>query len=355
MNTIDNQINQWLKSVKGIGNRFILSLRDKIDSEKLVTITFDELSGIIKNDKVARAIIQSRDLKKTKEYMEISFRKEIDLIDYMDKEYPDNLKEIYDFPIEIHIKGKKELLNNRMVAIVGTRRPTEEGRKIARDIGKVLAKGNITVVSGMAGGIDSEAHRGALEGKGSTIAVLGSGVDVCYPAYNKSLYEDILKKGLILSEYNNGTKPLSYNFPRRNRIISGLCDSIIVIEAGISSGTLITVQQGLEQGKNIYAVPGSIFSSKSDGTNYLIKEGATPICSIKDIEAYFGISNKEEEMNLNNVQIEIYDYIKINQPVHISEFSIDLNITGDIISKELMTLQLMGVISKLPGNKFITY
>ncbi|MGB3368230.1 MAG: DNA-processing protein DprA [Acidaminobacteraceae bacterium] len=348
-------INQWLKSIKGVGNRWISNLRNEFSDEKIMKMTYKELSNYSKNEKLSRDIINNRNFDKHIEYLEELKTKGIRLIDYKEDLYPELLREIYDYPVDLHVLGNIELLSSKKVSVIGTRRPTEEGRKIAREVGRLLSGSGYTVVSGMAGGIDSEAHKGALEGYGSTIAVLGSSIDICYPACNRDIYNEIIKKGLIVSEYNIPTKPLSYNFPRRNRIISGLCDSIIVIEAGISSGTLITVSQGLEQGKTIYAFPGSIFSSKSEGTNYLIREGAIPINSLNDLELYFDLSPKEEISNLTDVQKTIIKYINLNQPVYISNFSIDLNLTGGIITRELLNLQLLGVISKLPGNKYITY
>lgn len=348
-------INQWLKSIKGVGNRWIAKLRTEFTDEKIMKMTYKELLSYSKNEKLSRNIINNRSFDKHIEYLEKLKSKGITVIDYKEERYPKLLKEIYDFPVDLHALGNVELLSSEKIAVIGTRRPTEEGRKIAREVGRILSRAGYTVVSGMAGGIDSEAHKGALEGDGSTIAVLGSSLDICYPACNRDVYKEMIKSGLLVSEYNIPTKPLSYNFPRRNRIISGLCNSIIVIEAGISSGTLITVQQGLEQGKTIYAVPGSIFSSKSEGTNYLIREGAIPIDSLKDLELYFDLSSKEEISNLSDVQKTIVKYINLNQPVYIGNFSIDLNLTGGIITKELLNLQLIGVVSKLPGNKYITY
>lgn len=348
-------INQWLKSVKGIGNKWIKSLRDKFSDDAIISMTHKDFLDYSKNEKLSRDIINRRNFEAHIKYVDGLKEKGIQIIDYMHEDFPTLLKEVYDHPVDIHLLGKKELLASKKVAVIGTRRPTVEGRKIAREIGRILSNANYTVVSGMASGIDSEAHKGALEGCGSTIAILGSSLDICYPACNRDVYNSIIKKGLLISEYNLPTKPVSYNFPRRNRIISGLCESIIVIEAGISSGTLITVQQGLEQGKTIYAVPGSIFSSKSEGTNYLIKEGAIPINSLKELELYFDLNANDDRSKLNEVQKKIVKYINLNQPVHISNFSIDLNLTGDIITKELLNLQLIGVISKLPGNKYITY
>lgn len=348
-------INQWLKSIKGVGNRWISKLRSDFSNEEIIRMTHKELLEYSKNERLSRDIINNRNFNKHTNYINRLKKEGIEIVDYQEERYPKLLKEIYDYPVDIHVQGKIELLYSEKVAVIGTRRPTAEGRKIAREVGRILSESGYTVVSGMAGGIDSEAHKGALKGKGSTIAVLGSSLDICYPASNRDVYRQIIKDGLLMSEYNIPTKPVSYNFPRRNRIISGLCDSIIVIEAGISSGTLITVQQGLEQGKTIYAIPGSIFSSKSEGTNYLIREGAIPINSLGDLELYFDLKSKEATDALNEVQKTIVEYINLNQPVYISNFSIDLNLTGDIITKELLNLQLIGVVSKLPGNKYITY
>ena len=205
----------------------------------------------------------------------------IQLINYLHKYYPANLKNIYDMPVVLYAIGNMERLREKSVAIVGTRHCTEYGKNVARELAKNVATNNINIISGLAKGIDSEAHIGA---NGNTIAVLGSGINVIYPKENINLAKDIIHKGgIILTEYPIGEKPERLNFPNRNRLISGIAEVVIVVEAKERSGSLITADFALEQGKEVYAVPGNITSPTSKGTNQLIYDGATPIININDI------------------------------------------------------------------------
>ena len=203
--------------------------------------------------------------------------------------YPERLRNIDDPPKELYCLGNLELLNYKNnIAMIGSRNCSSYGERAAKDFAYNLAKEDICIVSGLAKGIDSFSHIGALNAKGKTIAVLGSGLDNIYPKENIKLVKEIINNnGLIISEYPLGTKPLKYHFPARNRIISGLSDSVLVVEARRNSGTNITVDFALEQGKDVFVIPGNIYSKTSDGTNYLITEGAIPVLSYKDILTSF--------------------------------------------------------------------
>lgn len=200
-------------------------------------------------------------------------------------EYPESLKNIYNPPKKLYCIGNTKLLNNtNKLAIIGCRDYSEYGKNIAKKFAYMLSKQGIVIVSGGARGIDSFAHQGAIMAKSATIAVLGNGIDYVYPPENKKLEEKIIiNNGLLLSEYPNGTKPSKYTFPARNRIISALSKGILVVEAKQKSGTIITVDFGLEQGKNIYAIPGNINNINATGTNELIKQGAKLVTDINDI------------------------------------------------------------------------
>ena len=205
-------------------------------------------------------------------------------ITIQDEEYPEKLRHIYDSPISIYCKGNISLLKEFSLAIIGCRENTEYGKVVTNYIGYNLGKEKLVTVSGLAKGIDSIAHKATLMGKGKTIAVIGSGLDNIYPKENIKLAEEIVKAGgLIISEYPIGTKPLNMNFPARNRIISGLSDGVIVIEAKKKSGTMITVDFALEQGKNVFVIPGNLTSKNSEGTNELIKQGAKCVTCMEDI------------------------------------------------------------------------
>lgn len=212
-------------------------------------------------------------------------KKNMQIIKYKDNEYPEKLKNIYDSPKKLYYLGNKSLLYMKSIAIIGCRKCTKTGAYNAYKFGYELARKNICVVSGLARGIDSYSHIGAIRAKGKTIAVLGSGLDVIYPRENKGIYYEIIKNnGLIISEYPLGSKPEKYHFPARNRIISGISDGVLIIEAREKSGTLITVDFALDQGKDIYAIPGNLENENSYGTNNLIKEGANLVTNIDDIK-----------------------------------------------------------------------
>ena len=201
-----------------------------------------------------------------------------------DDAYPEKLRRIYAPPKTLYLLGNEELLKQNSIAIIGCRNCTKYGAENAFKFGYELAISDICVISGLARGIDSYAHQGAIKAKGKTIAVLGSGLDVIYPPENTKLYKEIImNKGAIITEYPLGVKPEKYHFPERNRIISGLSDGILVVEARKKSGTMITVEFALEQGREVYAIPGNISSDSSYGTNELIKEGATPVTNVNDI------------------------------------------------------------------------
>ena len=204
------------------------------------------------------------------------------------KYYPERLKNIACPPKQLYCLGNLKLLNcNNTIGIIGSRNCSKYGEKVSKAFGFNLAKQDMCVISGLAKGIDSFSHIGALNAKGKTIAVLGSGLDNIYPKENIYLFNSIINNdGLIISEYQLGTKPLKQNFPARNRIISGLSDSILVVEARENSGTNITVDFALEQGKDVFVIPGNIYSKTSNGTNFLIKEGAIPVTNYEDILNY---------------------------------------------------------------------
>lgn len=202
-----------------------------------------------------------------------------------ESKYPDKLKKIYDPPHKIYVLGNRRLLYEKGIAIVGAREATEYGKKVAYNFAKDISNNGIIVISGLAVGIDEYAHIGALHGK--TIAVLGSGIDKMYPRKNIGLAREIIRNGgCIISEYPLGTKPERLHFPQRNRIISGLSDGVVVIEASTKSGALITADFALEQGKEVFAVPGDICKKQSEGTNKLIQDGAVLVTSSKEILDY---------------------------------------------------------------------
>lgn len=275
----------WL-SLLGIGDKKLEKLLEKYEKvENIWNAKENELiyiEGIGQN--LANKMVKEEYKEKAKRCQDTLEKEKIHAITLQDVNYPDKLKNIYGKPILLYVKGNQEILNDFSLAIVGCRECSQYGKNMAMQIAQALSDNKINVVSGMARGIDAYAHQGAIKGKEKTIAVLGNGVDVIYPKENEKLYNEILEKqGAIVSEYAIGVQPEKIYFPARNRLISGLSDGVIVIEAKEKSGTLITVDFALEQGKNVFVVPGNINSPYSKGTNDLIKQGAKPITSLKDI------------------------------------------------------------------------
>lgn len=237
----------------------------------------------LKNDEIER-ILNINLRKNLDKYLEYMNKNKIEIITINDKYYPKQLKNIYLPPVVLYLKGNKKILNNRSVAIIGCRNCSIYGSTIAKCFAKEISKYNINIVSGLARGIDTSSHLGALESKGNTVAVVGTGLDIVYPAENKYLQEKIIaENGAVISEFIVGTKINKINFPLRNRIISGVSDGVLVVEARKRSGTFITVDYALEQGKDVYVVPGNINSSTSEGTNNLAKQGAKIVTKIEDI------------------------------------------------------------------------
>jgi len=302
--------------------------------------------------------------------------KHVKLITLEDKEYPFNLKQTEDCPPILYALGNTDLLkNDNALAVVGARSASISARRLAGQISQELAAKNIVIVSGLARGIDAAAHEGALSENGNTIAVLGTGIDVIYPKENEELYKKIAKNGLLLSEYPFHTGPQASNFPRRNRIVSGLSKGILVVEADIKSGSLITAHQALEQGRDVYAVPGSPYDGKSAGGNKLLKEGAILVETSEDILENFNFTQVEFtplkpktpkmpdlfEYSLDNSENnkDIAEHDKYSKLLSlISENGEDID---DIIRESgkpteevlamIVELELENRVTRLPGNK----
>lgn len=270
----------WLSRVKISPISKLQLIQEYKTPEAIWNLSKQELEIRLKKDEIKEILKQDyrKSLEQDIEYIK---KYNIKVININNNYYPANLKNIYDAPVVLYAIGNIELLKEKSIAIVGTRRCTNYGKKVAKQISAEITMYNLNVISGLAVGIDTQAHIGA---HGKTIAVLGSGVDIIYPEENKTLAKEIIHNGgLIISEYPIGTKPEKMYFPSRNRIISGISDGVIVVEARQKSGSLITAEFALEQGKDVYAVPGNITSLNSEGTNNLIKEGAIPFTNIEDL------------------------------------------------------------------------
>ena len=283
---------------------------------------------------------------------------EIKAIAYYEDDYPKKLKNYDDAPYTLFYKGNILPLNEGYnVSIVGSRKYSNYGKDVTKIICSDLCANNINIISGMAKGIDTFAHESCLENEVYTCAVLGSGLDIVYPKENLKVFNKIVKKGAVISEFLPGTPPYAYNFPLRNRIISALSDIIIVIEAGEKSGSLITANLALEQGKDVMAVPGSIFSYESKGTNKLIQDGAFPLTCANDIFNLMGIEMKGKKKTTlrsvsGQVNKKIYSIIS-DSPLHINDIIRITNIDIKQLYEVLFEMQIKNEILCLSGNYYV--
>ena len=277
-----------------------------------------------------------------------------DFITINDDIYPECLKEISDPPEKLYYKGNLELLKSeRMIAVVGTRNPSSYGKLCCEYMIKKMSKANITIVSGFAKGIDSIAHKTSLITGTKTIAVIASGLDIVYPASNHSLYREIEEKGLILTEYEPGTKPFKGNFPQRNRIIAGLSKGVIVVESKDRGGSLITADLALEYNRDVYAVPGDIFSEYSKGCNNLIRDAkAKSLSNIKELLEDYNWENKEENKSLKFTKNQDLILNSLSTEKSFDQILEETKIAQTEILSELINLEIMGLIKSIAGGRY---
>ena len=287
----------------------------------------------------------------------------VKLIPLNHPEYPDKLKNIDDPPLCLYVKGCINPQDSRAIAIVGTRRPTPYGRKVAEMLSAELSSAGFTIVSGMARGIDSVVHSAALSTGGRSAGVLGCGIDVVYPGENSQLFSDVAGSGFIISEFPMETGPDKKNFPRRNRIISGLSLGTVVVEAAEKSGSLITVRFALEQGREVFAVPGNINSPVSTGTNNLIKQGAKLVANTNDILEEFeqlltqelksGIKDSfKDESPISGEEGSVYNMLTL-QPKHINQIITESGIEPQKVMQILLDLEIKGLAEQMAGGCYV--
>ena len=297
------------------------------------------------------------------------------LVAYGGPDYPPLLKQIADPPLVLYVRGDAALLARHAVALVGTRRPTAYGSSVAHRLASDLAQRQLVIASGLARGVDSAAHRGALEVNGKTVAVLGCGVDVTYPRENKRLADQIVETGALVSEFPLGTSPQPENFPIRNRIISGLSLGVVIVEAAEYSGSLITARLASEQDREVYAVPGNITSAQSFGPNLLIKQGAKLVDNWMDVVEEFPPGIRAEVIpaakassdagetrplfeptqasGLTPDQRAVYDRLKSDQPLFIDAILEQSGLPQPQVLSALLELEMNGLVRQLPGKNFI--
>jgi len=316
-------------------------------------------------ESIIQQILDKSTLENAEKQVKWAELENIHVLDLHTPLYPELLKQIFAPPPVLFAKGDTTVLSRHCMSVVGTRQPTTYGKNVVELIVKELVKHSLCIVSGLASGIDTFAHETCINNNGTTIAVLGCGLDKMYPASNKTLAKRIAEKGVILSEFPLGTSPLAYNFPRRNRIISGLSAGTLVIEAGKKSGSLITAHYALQQGREVFAIPGSIFSEKSAGTFDLIKQGALPVREITDIlENIEVIKNSccspqtiprtlsipinllsSEEQNILNLLSDI--------PKRIDQIVEESSKPVTTLFSLLLNMELKGVIQQIAGGQYI--
>ena len=276
-------------------------------------------------------------------------------VDFRDERYPSQLAELKGMPAVLFVRGELGDEDRLAVAVVGMRRPSHYGQEVAGKLGHDLARHGVTVVSGMARGVDTCAHRGALAGGGRTLAVLGCGIDTCYPPENRKLAEEIAGQGAVMTEFGPGTEPLAMNFPKRNRVVSGLSRAIIAVEAAERSGVLNTAAWAADQGRDVYAVPGRVTDERSAGTNRLLKEGARPLTAVEDVLRDLGLALHYEErakLELEDDEKPVLDALT-GDPQHVDELCQSLGIPMSVLLGVLMRLEVKGVARQLPGKFFV--
>lgn len=353
----------WFALIAPLSDRKKCLLRDCMETAK--DIFYIEETKLKKleflNEQDANTIMQAKkgvdpgilyaDLKK----------KSIRFVPWFSEEFPEKLRQIPFPPYALYVKGNIPEKTKKAVAIVGARRCTHYGEKYALEYGESLARCGISVISGLARGIDGAGHRGALMGKGRTYAVLGCGVDICYPREHIGLYTDILEQqGGILSEFPPGTSPVPYNFPRRNRIISGLSELVLVMEAGEKSGSLITADMALEQGRDIYALPGPVNSSLSRGCNQLIRQGAgillSPEMLLEELGDFPVPADKKVDKNkkvLETGEDMVYSRL-CPYPKNLNQLAEETALQPGELLEKLVSLELKGYVKEISKNYYVT-
>ncbi len=362
------EYNYWLANIRNIGIKKIDQLlryfksaeelfyagkeellRFQISCSDIIRITTDDID----------TVIQSKNRDKIRNNYAKLEKSGIYFVSREEEGYPEKLRHIYDAPFAIYVKGKLPRKEEKILAVVGARECSQYGKEMAAYLVSEIAKEGISIISGLARGIDSYAHQGALLSGGITYAVLGSGIDTCYPKENINLYRNMQNSGGIISEYAPGVTPFAGNFPMRNRIISGMSDGILVLEAREKSGSLITVDMGLEQGKEIYALPGRISDQLSIGCNNLIKMGAKLVTSPKDIleEMIPNYQQSSDKLKKNNKILEtngkiVYACLSL-EPMHIEEIAYKSGLKMDLLMEQLLYLELSGYARQTMKNYYV--
>ena len=349
-----------LRRLPGVGTRTQFDLLEHFGSiEAIFSASRGQLEkALVGKNEAIDALLTGPDENVLKSELEWLSEPGHHLLTWSSPDYPALLREIPDPPLVLYIAGERQLLSAQQLAIVGSRNPTPMGRENARAFAKSLAGAGLVITSGMALGVDSAAHRGALEAGGKTIAVAGTGLDRVYPARHRDLAHEIVKHGALVSEFPLGTPPLPENFPVRNRIISGLSLGTLVVEAALQSGSLITARMANEQGREVFAIPGSIHAPQARGCHALIRQGAKLVETAQDILEELGplagvaLQAAHENMppRLNSTMVTLLEHIG-HDPVSIDTLIERSGLTADAVSSMLLQMELNGLVANCPGGK----
>lgn len=345
--------------VKGIGSARVRALLDAFgNAETAWKAPLSDLQAVGLGPKITESLLRVRsgvDLDKVMERIQASG---IRVLTWEDADYPRRLREIDQTPPVLYLRGEILPEDEWAVAVVGTRRVTPYGRQVAEELAQVLARSGVTVVSGLARGVDAVAHQAALSAGGRTLAVLGSGLDRIYPPEHRRLAESISSQGAVISDYPLDTPPDASNFPPRNRIVSGLSRAVVVVEAGETSGALITAQFAADQGREVYAVPGNIYAPQSKGPNALIQQGALPLLSPNDLLESLNVALMGEQRSARRalpgdpVEAQLYDLLG-SEPVHVDELRARANLPIEQVSASLAMLELKGMVRQVGGMQYV--
>lgn len=358
---IDRRVDAWATlAQKALPQRVLVALlRAFGDPNAVLNATRAQLRSIIPDsacDRVLAPVAADR-IAATRAWLEVPGH---EVIAWDDTDYPRALLDIGDAPLVLFHIGRRDLLNRTSIAIVGSRNATPQGIENARQFSAALADAGVTVVSGLALGIDAAAHEGALDRSGSTVAVIGTGPDRVYPARNRVLARAIAERGTLISEYPPGTPARKENFPRRNRLLSGLSRGVLVVEATTSSGSLITARLAGEQGRDVFAIPGSIHSPFSKGPHKLIREGAKLVETAEDVLAEIGLANPPRAATADESMEHVPDGPRLaalleaiaHDPVDLDRLIERTHMRADELQAALTTLELDGLIAALPGGRW---
>ena len=360
-----------LRLTPGLGARLAGKLLRQFGSpEEIFRASLTELEACQLPAAVAQAVFSKAAFRDAEKELARVRKAGCRLIHWGESEYPKRLLEIYDPPPLVYVRGNEQVLNRHTISIVGTRRPTPYGNQIAERLARDLAEHGLVVASGLARGIDSSAHRGACAAsRGGTVGVLGSGIDVIYPKENRKLFEEVEKRGAIITEFPMGTYPAPENFPVRNRMVAGMALGVIVVQGAQYSGSLITSRLAMEFGREVYGVPGNVTEPVSFAPNQLIKQGAKLVGGWEDVVEELPTEIRAElfpveattqeeraslfEQNLSPIEKRLFDLIRIEQAIHVDELVETTGLSSSETLAALCEMEMRGIIRQMPGKQFV--